>query len=118
MGVNETASRKKIYVCRPKGLNDDDCARKILTNLAKRAYRSTPGNDEMDDLMFFFKQGQAEGSFDEGIGLAIERILAGPEFLFLVEEQPANLAPGDIFSISDHELATRISIDFIYDAYY
>jgi hypothetical protein len=109
-GINETASRNKIFVCQPKNLNDDECARNILTNLAKRAYRSTPGKVEMDDLMYFFKQGQAEGSFEEGIGLAIERILAGPEFLFLVEDLPANLAQGEIFSISDHELATRMSL--------
>ena len=109
-GINETASRNKIYVCQPKGLNDDDCAEKILSNLARRAYRTTPGQEEMDDLMVFFKKGQAEGSFDEGIGLAIERILAGPEFLFLVEDQPQSVDPGELFRISDNELATRMSL--------
>lgn len=109
-GISETASRKKIFTCQPKDVNDDACATKILSNLAKRAYRATPGQVEMDDLMYFFKQGQAEGSFDEGIGLAIERILAGPEFLFLIEDLPENLAPGEIFSISDHEFATRMSL--------
>lgn len=109
-GISETASRNTIFICQPKDLNDDDCAKEILGDLAKRAYRSTPGQAEMEDLMHFFKQGQAEGSFDEGIGLAIERILAGPEFLFLIEDLPENLAPGEIFSISDHELATRMSL--------
>jgi hypothetical protein len=63
---------------------------------------------ELEDLMGFYRQGLSAG-FEQGIGLAIERMLAGPEFLFLVVEQPTDSEPGDVFAISDLELATQLS---------
>jgi hypothetical protein len=106
-GVSQTASREKILICRP-ARRDDACAARILTNLARRAYRRPPTDLELEDLMAFYRQGQGSG-FEQGIGLAIERMLAGPEFLFLVVEQPENAGPGEIFAISDLELATQLS---------
>jgi hypothetical protein len=47
--------------------------------------------------------------FEAGIGLAIERILAGPEFLFIVEQAPKDIAPGQVFTITDLELASKLS---------
>ena len=40
IGTGETASRDRIFGCRPEGLADEDpCAREILSTLARRAYR-------------------------------------------------------------------------------
>ena len=107
-GVSQTASREKILICRPARRDDEVCAERILTNLARRAYRRPPTALELEDLMAFYRQGQ-RGGFEQGIGLAIERMLAGPEFLFLVVEQPENAEPGEIFAVSDLELATQLS---------
>ncbi|NNE39032.1 MAG: DUF1592 domain-containing protein, partial [Gammaproteobacteria bacterium] len=115
-GMAETVSHKLIYSCKPSGINDVDCAESILTTLATRAFRRAPEKSEIQELMSFFKRGQAEGSFDEGIGLAIERILAGPEFLFILEEQPDNLAAGQIFKISANELVTKLAL-FIWSSF-
>lgn len=107
-GIGQTASRERILTCKPKRGEPENCAREILESLAHRAYRREPTEFEMDDLMGFFRDGQTAG-FENGIGLAIERMLAGPEFLFLVVEQPGDAAPGDVFAISDVELATQLS---------
>jgi mono/diheme cytochrome c family protein len=107
-GISQTASREKILICSPARNDDETCARQILTNLAHRAYRRPPIDLEIEDLMGFYQQGRNSG-FEQGIGLAIERMLAGPEFLFLVEKQPESVTPGAIFPISDLELATKVA---------
>jgi hypothetical protein len=60
-------------------------------------------------LLEFYRQGQQKGGFEAGVGVAIERILAGPEFLFIVERVPEDMAPGELYRISDLELASRLS---------
>jgi hypothetical protein len=108
-GVGETASREKIFICTPTGVNDEVCATRLLSSLAHRAFRRPPTGVEMADLMGFYRQGASAG-FDNGIGMAIERILAGPEFLFLGVDEPEGLDAGEIYAISDTELATRLSL--------
>lgn len=108
-GISKTASREKILSCRPRKNNDAACARRIISSIARRAYRRAPTSDELDELMAFYHQGKTEG-FVQGLGLAIERILAGPEFLFVVVQTPATASSGDLFQISDRELATQLSL--------
>jgi hypothetical protein len=107
-GISQTASREQILVCRPAQDDQDACARRVISRLAHRAYRRPPSALELDELMLFYRQGADQG-FEQGIGLAIERLLAGPEFLFLVVEQPDSAAPGSVFPISDLELASQLS---------
>lgn len=107
-GISQTASRSKILVCRPTRSDDSACARRILSKLARRAYRRPPVESELEDLMAFYRQGRDDG-FEQGIGLAIERMLAGPEFLFLTVAQANDAQAGENFRISDLELATQLS---------
>ncbi|NNE36840.1 MAG: DUF1592 domain-containing protein, partial [Gammaproteobacteria bacterium] len=83
--------------------------RAILSSLARKAYRRSPTAKEVDVLMGFFDQGVTKSGFEEGIGVAIERMLAGPEFLFITEKVPANVADGEIYNLPDLELASRLS---------
>jgi hypothetical protein len=115
-GPGDTPSRRRIFECRPA---DSDprlrppapapCARRILTSLARRAYRGTVAAAEIDVLMSFYQQGQREGGFESGIQMALARILVAPRFIYRVEEEPAAVAPGGIYRISDVELASRLS---------
>jgi hypothetical protein len=59
--------------------------------------------------MEFYKTGRAAGSFESGVQLALQRILASPKFVLRVERDPASLAPGTAYRISDVELASRLS---------
>ncbi len=109
-GVGDTPSRQKIFVCRPTDLTDDEpCAKKILSALARRAYRRPVTEADIQTLLVFHRAGRNEGGFETGIGRAIQRMLVSPEFLFRIERDPANVAPGTAHRISDLELASRLS---------
>jgi hypothetical protein len=109
-GPGDTPSRRKIFTCRPaKGADEVPCAKQILTTLAKRAYRRPLTEADTETLLSFFQQGRNHGGFDAGIENAIQLILASPKFLFRVEPDLANAAPGSIYRANDLELASRLS---------
>src|SRR6185369_14405717 len=85
------------------------CAKKIATNLARRAYRRASTDDDVQTLLAFYTRGRATGTFDDGIRSALERVLVSPDFLFRMEVDPAGVAPGTAYRISDVELASRLS---------
>ena len=110
-GPGESDTRRKIFVCRPTGVEDEDaCAKTILSTLARRAYRRPVEAADLATLLEFFQEGrQQKQDFDAGIQLALQRILIDPEFLFRAEQQPANVEAGRSYRISDLELASRLS---------
>lgn len=106
----DSPSRRLLYVCRPAGSADETaCATKILSTLARRAYRRAATSDDIDTLLAFYKRGRAAGTFDDGIRAAVERTLVSPDFLFRIEAEPGKGAPGSVYRISDVELASRLS---------
>ena len=112
-GTSETPSRRKIMVCRPAGgadgADEENCAREILSTLARRAYRRPVVEKELQTLLGFYQSGRAASDFDAGIQFALERLLVDPNFLFRVERDPANSAPGSVYPLTDLELASRLS---------
>ena len=109
-GPGQTASRERIFVCQPTGSEDEGiCAKKILTTMARRAYRRPATEREMRTLLTFYDEGRTRGGFEAGIGTALRRMLVSPTFLFHVENDPANVAPGAAYAISDFELPSRMS---------
>ena len=103
-------SRELIFVCQPNGAREETaCATKILSRLTRRAYRRAASDEDVQTLLAFYKQGRATGSFDDGIRAALERTLVSPDFLFRIEADPAGVAPGQVYRISDVELASRLS---------
>jgi mono/diheme cytochrome c family protein len=109
-GPGNTPSRQHIFTCRPSAQRDQEaCARRILEPLTRRAYRRPVTAADMAPIMAFYREGRAKGTFDGGIQLALRRILASPSFIFRVEEDPASLAPGAAYQVSDAELASRLS---------
>ncbi|MAM71560.1 MAG: hypothetical protein CMP91_10500 [Gammaproteobacteria bacterium] len=110
-GTGNTASREKIFICNPGTLEDEQlaCANEILSNLANEAYRRPVTENEISDLLGFYEIGREIGGFEKGIETGIRRIISGPEFLFRAEEAPTGVAPGQVYEISDLELASRLS---------
>jgi mono/diheme cytochrome c family protein len=104
-------SLKKVFPGGPaQGPRDAAYARAILANLARRAFRRPVAEKEVDALVKLVTTVQKDGdSFEEGLCLAIERILISPHFLFRVERRPAAGTGEDLYGISQHELATRLS---------
>ena len=107
--ATDSPSRRRIFVCRPAGPNDTACARRIVTRLATNAFRrpATPADVEL--LMEFFASGRAEKNFDLGIELALARILASPQFIYRVEEEPPVRRAGRPAPITDVDLASRLA---------
>ncbi|MEE2839711.1 MAG: DUF1592 domain-containing protein [Acidobacteriota bacterium] len=109
-GPGETPSRGRIFICRPTTSQDQEpCARKIISTLARHAYRRPIADQELPSLLAPYHIGREEGGFEEGIELALQRILVSPEFLFRIEQDPENVEPGTAYPIRDFELASRLS---------
>ncbi|MFP6617401.1 MAG: DUF1592 domain-containing protein, partial [Candidatus Hydrogenedentota bacterium] len=110
-GVGEdSASRAKIFTSYPENPDEElAAATEILSKLARRAYRRPVTDADMDTLLDFYLRGREEGDFEDGIQYAIERILVSPSFLFRVETVPPDLAPANVFYLSDLDLASRLS---------
>jgi hypothetical protein len=106
----DTPSRRKIFVCRPSGAPDEKaCAQRILATLARRAFREPPAAADLTRLMSLYDSARKEGSFDHGIELALQGILAHPKFIYRIEAEPAALAADQPYRVSDLELASRLS---------
>ena len=109
-GVGDTPSRKKIFVCRPSSEADEQpCAREILANVARIAFRRPVTDEDLKTPLEFFSTGKLAGGFDNGIRNALMIILASPEFLYRVGAPPEDRAPGTIYAVDDYELAARLS---------
>jgi Protein of unknown function (DUF1592)/Protein of unknown function (DUF1588)/Protein of unknown function (DUF1585)/Protein of unknown function (DUF1587)/Protein of unknown function (DUF1595)/Cytochrome C oxidase, cbb3-type, subunit III len=109
-GPGDTPSRRRIFVCRPASSADEvPCAKKIIGTLARRAYRKPVSDSEMERLLGFYQQGRNEGSFDQGIESALRFLLTDPKFVFRFERDPANVAAGAAYRVSDLELASRLA---------
>ena len=109
-GRGDTASREQIFTCRPSTIeNEPACASEIIEGLARRAFRRPVDTDDMTMLLKFYESGRTGNDFDSGIEMALRRILVSPDFLFRRESDPADVAPGEAYAISDIELASRLS---------
>jgi hypothetical protein len=112
-GATDTASRQKIFLCRPaKGVTEDACARRIVSTLAKRAYRRPVTPADMKELMQFYQAGRRGGDFEDGVEAALQRMLADPQFIYRGEREPVAAAAGKPYRITDLELASRLSFFF------
>ncbi|MBV9769867.1 MAG: DUF1592 domain-containing protein, partial [Bryobacterales bacterium] len=110
-GAGSLASRNKIFVCRPATVREEaSCAHTILSTLAKHAYRRPVTSSDLATLTEFYRAGRMDGgSFDQGIEAALQRVLVDPEFVYRSEPEPAGLAPGNNYRVSDLALASRLS---------
>ena len=122
-GPGDTASRRRIFLCRPDaaagsgggdadgeiGAKESACARRILGTLARRAYRRPTTEADLATLLQFYAAGRQDGGFDGGVQRALTRLLVDPEFLFRLETDAPGAAPGAAYRLSDLELASRLS---------
>ena len=118
--AKNTPSRRAIFICQPRLSHEErDCATKILSRMARLAYRRSVTNADVETLLEFFTKGREDGgSFDTGIQFALERVLVDPDFLLRVHRDPATsrnavqrtATPGPAANrLSDIDLASRLS---------
>jgi len=113
----DTPSRHRILSCKPAGARDEEaCARRIVTTLARRAYRRPVTDEDVQPLVAIYREGRASRDFEAGVERALEALLSSPSFLFRSEHEPFDSAqgrpgtrPGGAYRLSDLELASRLS---------
>jgi cytochrome c5 len=106
----EVESRARIFVCRPPDPKEETaCASRILSNLARKAYRRPVTQADLAPLLQFYAEGRKAGSFELAIESALVAMLSSVKFLYRVEPPPANARPGSIYRLNDVELASRLS---------
>ena len=109
-GPGKTPSRERVFVCRPAIPADEDaCARRILAGLMRRAYRREVTEDDFKSPLEFYRSGKAADGFEAGIEMALSSVLVSPEFLFRVEREPPGIDSDSVYTVSDVELASRLS---------
>src|SRR5438132_12220267 len=105
--MSDFDSRKKIFICRPQGrANETICARKIVSDLARRAFRRPVTDEDLNPLMAFYKAGYADGGFERGVRDAVAAILASPHFLYRGE---SGNAVGGARTLRDQQLTSRLA---------
>jgi mono/diheme cytochrome c family protein len=108
-GISQTPSRARIFSCTPgPSTPAEACARQIITSLATRAYRRPATDADVNEILEYYREGERDG-FESGIRSAITGILASPFFLYRGERVPAGLRPGEVYAITDLELASKLS---------
>jgi hypothetical protein len=105
-GPGATASRERIFVCHT---DDEGCAKKIVSTLARRAWRKSVNDAEIQGPMRFYREARKNSGFENGIEMALRAVLMSPQFIFHIEQDPAGAAPGKAYRLSDLELANRLS---------
>ena len=109
-GISESASRRKIFTCRPAQADEEEaCVIQIISELAGKAFRRPVTPEDLESLLEYYEQGASERGFESGIQAAIQAILAKPEFIFRFEQEPGSASPGTVYRISDLELASRLA---------
>jgi hypothetical protein len=138
-GVSDTPSRQRIFSCRPTSPGEEErCAIQIAKSLTERAFRGSGSPQDLQDAMKFYSDGRngpaaakpgsttradggpaapkldssqrtEAGSFEDGIRLMVQGILANPRFVFRAERTPAGTTPATAYRVADVELASRLS---------
>ena len=109
-GVSDNPTRRRVFTCRPVDPGEEmSCATRIVSQLARRAYRRPVNDEDMEGLMTFYQQGREGGDFESGIRMALQALLAGPEFLFKLEPPRPTASAGETYAISDLAMAARLS---------
>ncbi len=110
IGVSDIASRRKIFSCYPASAAEQEtCATQILSTLARQAFRRPITDADMVPLLQFYQSGLEQAGFETGVQKGIMAILGSTKFLYRAEPLPEGAEPGEVFPITDVELASRLS---------
>jgi mono/diheme cytochrome c family protein len=107
--TSDTESRRRVLICAPSSATDESCARRIISTLARRAYRRPVADAEVEGLLERYRAGAKQGGFEPGVEMALRSILMSSKFLFRAESQPPAIAPNTAYPVTDIDLASRLS---------
>ena len=106
----DTPSRRRVFTAYPANPGEEEaCAKRIISELARRAYRRPIDDSDLARPLAFYRETRAEDGFEAGVEMAISSILVSPRFLLRVERDPPEVEKGKPYPVSDLELASRLS---------
>ena len=100
---------RPLFAGPANGESPEAAAHRVLKRLMRLAYRRPITETDLRRPLEFFAVGFEEGGFNTGMESALSSILVSPRFLFRIEQSPATAESGDIYSLSDIALASRLS---------
>jgi hypothetical protein len=113
--VETPAQRSKLITCTPSGPSDRTCFEQVTKNLLSRAFRRPVASDEIAAYMPLLDlandaNAQLEGGspFNTAVALLVRAVIQDPEFLYRIEAGTAT-SDARVFTLSDHEIASRMS---------
>src|ERR1043165_7490818 len=116
--ATNSPSRRKLFICGPfdsrrplgagRASDEEACARRIVEHVASGAFRRPVTATDVDALMDFYRLGRREKDFELGIETALARVLASPQFIYRIEQQPASarVTAGQAYRIREIDLAS------------
>lgn len=114
-GPGDTESRQRSLGEPPHDPSEtEQAAERALRRLLRLAYRRATSADDLAAPMEFFRRGLQAGGlgqsgYEAGMQLALTSILVNPHFLLRVESDPPGVEPGEVYPVSDSEIASRLS---------
>jgi hypothetical protein len=106
-GIAERATADLPALC-DASLVGEDCARHLIEEKGRLAYRRTLSADEVDALLALYRRGVTLEDHRTGVQLVLEALLTSPSFLYHVEVTSPDAA-GELVALNDFELASRLS---------
>lgn len=119
-GRTTTAAEERVFSCRPGFLpfSAERCAKRIFRRLARLAWRTPVTDGDLTPLMKVYQQASVAAgaeagkqvAFEQGVSAALQALLVSPRFLFLTEPVPEQVRPGELYRLSDSQLAARLAL--------
>ncbi|MFN9795943.1 MAG: DUF1592 domain-containing protein [Gemmatimonas sp.] len=116
-GVSDSHIRRRLFSCRPTTIAAErPCALSIVNRLGTQAYRRPLTDEDRGGLMSLYDAERTRGgSFEQGVRLALEGMLASPDFVFRFERAPSAAPRNGRYALRDMDLASRLSF-FLWSA--
>jgi hypothetical protein len=104
-----TTNLTQLLGCDPAKLGEAACIQQFITTFGKRAWRRPLSAEETARLSQVFATARAEFDLKVSVQLLIQVFLQSPQFVYLLEPNPAGVAPGAVNPLGPWQLATRLS---------
>ena len=103
--------QRLVFAVPGAGKSVKQAATEVLQTFAKRAFRRAVSGDEVQKYVGLVERiaNQDDGSYNEGIAVAMQAILVSPHFLFRVETDSRPDDPTNGHKVNQYELASRLS---------
>jgi hypothetical protein len=104
-----TANLTQLLGCDPATTGEAACIQQFITTFGKRVWRRPLSAAETARFSQLFASVRAEFDLVESVQLLIQVFLQSPEFVYLLEPNPAGVAPGEVSPLGPWQMATRLS---------